>query len=42
MVKRDLKKNHRITESDIIALRPNIGIPVENWNKVVGKGLKEL
>lgn len=40
VVKRDLKKNHRITESDIIALRPNIGIPVENWNKVVGKRTK--
>ncbi len=40
VVKKDLKKNHRITESDIIALRPNIGIPVENWNKVVGKRTK--
>jgi len=41
VVKKDLKKNKIITENDIIALRPNIGISVENWNKVLGKRTKK-
>ena len=41
VVKKNLKKNQRITENDIIALRPNIGISVENWNKVLGKRAKK-
>ena len=41
VVKKNLKKNQRITENDIIALRPNIGISVENWNRVLGKRAKK-
>lgn len=33
----DVKKNSKIKENDIIALRPNIGISIEKWKNVLGK-----
>ena len=32
-----IKKGALITKDNIIPLRPNIGIPVENWYKIIGK-----
>ena len=37
VVKKNINKNQIIKSSDIIALRPNIGISVEKWDEVVGK-----
>ena len=34
---RDMKKGERITENNIVALRPNHGIDARDFNKVIGK-----
>ena len=33
-------KNEIIKEKDLIALRPCVGIPAKDYNKIVGKKLK--
>ena len=38
--KRDLKKNDIIKYSDLIALKPKLGIPVYDYKKILGKKLK--
>ena len=41
VIARDIKKNAIIKEKDLITLRPNIGIPANSWNKVLGKRAKK-
>lgn len=38
-LKTDMKKGDKLKESDLITLRPNIGISSADWDKVVGKKL---
>ena len=42
LVLKNLKKGELINEANIISLRPVKGIPVENFNLVVGKKLKSI
>lgn len=37
--KKNLKSGHILSERDLITLRPIIGIPAENWQKVIGRKL---
>ena len=40
-LKHDMKVGDTVKEKDLIALRPNIGISVSEWDYVVGKKLKK-
>lgn len=40
VVEKNITKNQIIKNNDIIALRPNIGISVDMWDKVVGRRAK--
>ena len=33
-------KNEIVKEKDLIALRPCVGIPAKNYNKIIGKKLR--
>ena len=37
-----IKKNTKLNENHLITLRPNSGIPAENWNEVLKKVKKDL
>ncbi len=41
VVEKKIYKNQIITNDNIIALRPNIGISVDMWDKVIGKRAKK-
>lgn len=38
-VVRDLPVGHKVTEADLICLRPVSGVPAESWDRVVGETL---
>jgi sialic acid synthase SpsE len=40
VVNKNLYKNCKIKEGDVIALRPNVGISAVHWKSVIGKKLK--
>ena len=40
VAKKNLYKNCKIKEGDVIALRPNVGISAVHWESVIGKKLK--
>ena len=41
VARKNLKKNQKIRENDLITLRPNtIGVPASQWKKIIGKKLK--